>query len=374
MKISSSDVAFASTHDAWQTLTSDTQLRAWADAGRNGNRSGGFSLDARAFTQVTLSENARTQLRQSQQRDGAAAATKDDVAQPDPATKSSDANQERDDALPTRLRLLKDIVEAMTGRRVRFITSADLQGTTPETATPPDKETPSSGTPDRSPRAGWGIQFSARNVQEDYERSTFSAKGSVILSSGQRIGFDLTLTLERYQRTETNVTVQAGDAPMKDPIVINLDGSALGTDGTSIKFDLTGDGSLARLPVLPGAGYLALDRNGNGRIDDGRELFGPRSGNGFDELRQLDADGNGWIDAADPAFAKLAVWRPEATGKGKLESLASAGIGALYLGNTATPYTLKDGRSAELGVVRSSGVYLKETGEAGSMQQIDVAA
>jgi hypothetical protein len=47
-------------------------------------------------------------------------------------------------------------------------------------------------------------------------------------------------------------------------------------------------------------------------------------------------------------------------------------VGALYLGNAQTPFALKDGANADLGRVRASGVYLREDGSAGTLQQIDV--
>ena len=48
--------------------------------------------------------------------------------------------------------------------------------------------------------------------------------------------------------------------------------------------------------VEPGSGMLALDRNGDGKVNDGRELFGPTAGNGFAGACRPDADGNRWID------------------------------------------------------------------------------
>jgi hypothetical protein len=63
--------------------------------------------------------------------------------------------------------------------------------------------------------------------------------------------------------------------------------------------------------------WLALDRNDNGTIDDGRELFGSmtelpdgrRAENGFAALAALDDNGDGWITSADASFDKLLVWR-----------------------------------------------------------------
>lgn len=53
---------------------------------------------------------------------------------------------------------------------------------------------------------------------------------------------------------------------------------------------------------------MALDVNYDGIINDGRELFGPRTGNGFLELAEFDIDGNNWIDENDPIFEKLRIW------------------------------------------------------------------
>ena len=63
-----------------------------------------------------------------------------------------------------------------------------------------------------------------------------------------------------------------------------------------------------------------------------------------------------------------------ATGQNNLRSLAEAGVGALYLGRVATPFSLRDTQQATLGEVRSSGVYLRADGQAGVLQQIDLSA
>ena len=139
-------------------------------------------------------------------------------------------------------------------------------------------------------------------------------------------------------------------------------------------FDLDADGQQEQIARLAGgSGYLALDRNRNGRIDDGSELFGPQSGNGFTELARLDSDGNGWIDAADPGFARLALWQPAADGKGTLQTLGDAGIGALALAHLATPFELRDENNKDLGAVKSGGFFISESGKAGSMQEVDLS-
>jgi hypothetical protein len=112
-----------------------------------------------------------------------------------------------------------------------------------------------------------------------------------------------------------------------------------------------------------------FDRNGNGTVDDGSELFGPASGDGFAELAGYDSDGNGWIDEADPVFARLRLWSsPQAS----LQPLLDAGVGAIGLAAVATPFRLQaDGQN--LGELRSSGIWLGEQGSVGTVHQIDVA-
>ena len=56
-------------------------------------------------------------------------------------------------------------------------------------------------------------------------------------------------------------------------------------------FDLDADGKEEEISVLNGSGYLALDKNGDGTINDGSELFGTRNGDGFADLAQYDEDG-----------------------------------------------------------------------------------
>lgn len=89
------------------------------------------------------------------------------------------------------------------------------------------------------------------------------------------------------------------------------------TAGDSSAFDLAGRGmSVATDWPAASTPWLALDRNGNGRIDDGRELFGSaavlasgaHASNGFQALAELDSNGDGRITPADAAWSQLSVW------------------------------------------------------------------
>lgn len=111
------------------------------------------------------------------------------------------------------------------------------------------------------------------------------------------------------------------------PIVIDLarDGVELGKAGTGVYFDVNADGVRDHVQwVRPGGdeGFLAMDRSGNGLVDDGAELFGVgtplvldgrNAPNGFVGLAQYDArelggNDDGWITDADAVWPQLRIW------------------------------------------------------------------
>ena len=122
-----------------------------------------------------------------------------------------------------------------------------------------------------------------------------------------------------------------------------------------------------------GSGFLALDKNGDGIINDGSELFGTVSGNGFADLSQYDDDGSGWIDEADEIFDKLRIWQMNPDGTSSLAALGKAGIGAICLGTAETEFSLNQADNTNKAVIRKSGIFLYENGMAGTVQQVDMA-
>jgi len=203
---------------------------------------------------------------------------------------------------------------------------------------------------------------------KDSERSDVCGRGCVRTQDGRQIAFDYSLHLARdYQRTSTQL--DGGTITLKDPLILSFEGKSAELSARRISFDLDADGKAEEIPGLgKDSGFLVFDRNGNGKADDGRELFGVASGNGFADLAALDDDHNGWVDENDSAYKKLSVW----SGDG-LSSLAQRGIGALYTGATEAPFSLKTADNALLGQIRAAGIYLTECGEVGHLQQVDLA-
>ena len=157
-----------------------------------------------------------------------------------------------------------------------------------------------------------------------------------------------------------------------DPLILNFEGNYADLTDEKYEFDLDADGNTELISYLAGnSGMLALDRNSDGIINDGSELFGAQTGNGFAELAAYDEDSNGYIDEADSIFDQLLIWR-KGREEDTLETLSERDIGAIYLGATDTPFDIKGEDNLHNGRVRTSGVYLTEAGEVGTLQQIDM--
>jgi|WetSurMetagenome_2_1015567.scaffolds.fasta_scaffold00013_68 hypothetical protein len=222
--------------------------------------------------------------------------------------------------------------------------------------------------------SGWGVEFSSTSFHYEAEQMRVSASGSVTTQDGRDIKFSIDLGMSREYTSIEHETITAR-AVTTDPLVINFSGGLPGLSDTKFVFDLNNDGENELVyATASGSGFLALDGNGDGKINNGSELFGPTTGSGFSELSSYDGDRNGWIDENDGIFAKLSIWTKDAAGNDKLLTLKEAGIGALSVSNVASGFSLTDGANQLKGQVQSSGIYLTEQGGVGAMQQIDLAA
>jgi hypothetical protein len=241
--------------------------------------------------------------------------------------------------------LMRLVVELFTGKKID------------------DVELPECDAEPEAPRAQPqpSVELHYEHVRYEAEKADFRAQGVVTTGDGRQIALDLRIGMQREQYER--VTLDVGQPPATDPLVLNFESATTALGGTRMSFDLDLDGEADQV-ALPSAGsaFLAFDRNHNGKIDDGSELFGPASGNGFAELAALDGDGDGWIDEDDAAFDQLRVW----DGTGDPLTLAQAGVGAIHTGSAATPFTL-DG-----GVIQSTGVWLGEDGSAHTVQHVDL--
>ncbi len=220
----------------------------------------------------------------------------------------------------------------------------------------------------------WQVERKESAFVKEEEVTNFSSTGLVKTADGRNISFNVNVEMSRS--FEQYITSKSSEEViLQDPIVINLDNAPANISDMTFRFDIDADGNEEEISSLgKGSGFLASDKNNDGIINDGSELFGATTGNGFDELAQYDEDGNGWIDEADSIYSKLKVWTKDEDGKDVLLSLKEANVGAIYLKNVSTEFSVNDSETNEQKAqVRKTGMYLKETGEAGTLQQIDFA-
>ena len=218
----------------------------------------------------------------------------------------------------------------------------------------------------------WQRVTSVSTERTENEYTSFQSKGLAVTEDGRTIDFDVSFSMARSFSSKYE-SLTREEFIMTDPLIINLDNSAPSVSDVKFRFDLDSDGRKEEISFAgKGSGFLALDSNNNGVIDDGSELFGTKSGNGFADLAAYDQDGNHWIDENDAVYDKLRVWTKDEQGQDRLMSLKEANVGAIYLGSVSTEFTLKDAANETNAVVRRSGVYLKETGEAGTLSHVDL--
>lgn len=220
----------------------------------------------------------------------------------------------------------------------------------------------------------WTKTTATSSFFSEMECTTFSATGLAKTADGREINFNVDLEMSRGF-TAKYESLEQSSYILTDPLVINLDSNVGSVTDMKFLFDIDSDGKEEEISFAgQGSGFLALDKNKDGIINDGSELFGTKSGDGFKDLAQYDEDGNGWIDEADSIFKDLKVWTKDENGNNKLIDLLSADVGAIYLGNADTQYSLNDMLTNETkGVIRKTGVYLKESGGVGTVQHIDLA-
>ena len=175
----------------------------------------------------------------------------------------------------------------------------------------------------------------------------------------------------------------------RDPLVLDLDGDGIETlainPASPILFDMDADG------LKTGTGWIkaddalvVLDRNGNGLIDSGAELFGdatvlqngPRAGlkaaNGFEALADFDANADGVINSADAAYTNLRLWQDTnqdgISQSTELKTLPDSGIASINVVGTASNVNLGGGNTQVL-----AGSFTRTNGQSGTAGVAELA-
>lgn len=137
-------------------------------------------------------------------------------------------------------------------------------------------------------------------------------------------------------------------------------------DGNGMRDDVSWTGQ--------GDGFLVIDRNGNGRVDDGSELSlhaeAHNARTSFAALGTLDSNRDGIISALDARFSKLKIWRDlnsnGVTDAGELLGLDDLGIVSINLNSQSRDGQSKIGRDLLL----SSSFFTRSDGSTGSVGDV----
>jgi Ca2+-binding RTX toxin-like protein len=157
-----------------------------------------------------------------------------------------------------------------------------------------------------------------------------------------------------------------------DPLVFDLTGGGINLTGVSSAAPMF-DANRTGFAVHTGwfgqnDGILVLDNNGNGQIDDISEVVGSEGG-GFAALAQYDVNEDGVVDANDPMYAHLRIWRDTngdaKVDDGELMTLAQAGIASINVASTA-----QTGANIAGNPVLASGSFTRADGTSGTVDDV----
>ena len=176
---------------------------------------------------------------------------------------------------------------------------------------------------------------------DELEKILFGEDGKA--QTTDELDFDLNLNFnlkilqerretEQRREKQENLEISLEAAMESDPLVLDLNGDGIDTTGleNGVYFDIDGDGEVEQSSFVSGDDFLlALDRNRNGVLDSGKELFGQANGyrDGIEELKSLDENQDGLIDARDSVFEDLMLVNKNRPSR----SLSDAGVTEISL-------------------------------------------
>lgn len=369
MRIENSSIQLHGSSASIENHTKEESLKMWVGNGRP------IFSDEKPVSLFSFAENPPPGDTLELSAEGKAALERQmAAASPGGIVDEDDASLELTDKDKQKLYMLQKMIEALTGKKLNFIIPKKIKL---ENSQINIQSLPSGRQLQPiqlQQRQGWGVEYELHEAHYEKQTMSFSAEGTVKTADGKEINFNLDLNMSREFASRLDVSFRAGDAVKVDPLVINFDSPAAVLTNNKFSFDIDNDGDNEQISFATGgSGFLALDINNDGIINNGSELFGPQSGNGFNDLAKYDGDSNGWIDENDEIYDKLRIWSKDENGNDQLLAIGAKGIGAIYLGNVATAYDMKTTGNQTLGSIARTGIFLNENGSAGTIQHVDLA-
>lgn len=267
-----------------------------------------------------------------------------DTIQPD---NTSEKPIEEDNQAPPDIQVKRRLIESLKGKDVDWYSPrASSDSRVNESDQPPSQL----------------IEYVKRETFQAYD---FSARLNLLAGDGKQLSLSADI---RWQHLRIEEQLLVVPAELHDPLVLNFNAEPVTFRGT-VAFDLNSDGHADTLPVPEGnAGYLIHDKNGNQLFDQSDELVGLKSGNAWQDLADIDENGNGWLDRQDSEYGALFWWQPGTAQS--LYSLDEKQIEGIFLQSSATPATLYNDE-APLAQLRDTGVFIHSDNQLGIAQRFD---
>jgi hypothetical protein len=226
-------------------------------------------------------------------------------------------------------------------------------------------------------------QVSITTLLTEQQQLNFAMQGEFIIDN-KKVNLNYQLNLKASYSSIHSIETTA--AALKDPVVIQFGTRSIGYITDYTKFDINNDNKQNDLPIFSGdVGYLIFDKNNNHHVDNGGELFGPTTNNGFSELAQLDSNNNGFFDNQDDKYSQIYIWQPKQTkpnsneqspNKQNLVSLSQAGIKAISLNAITTQFNFRDQSKDNKGEINArltqTSFAISENNKTLGVHQIDV--
>lgn len=354
MKIASSQVALSNDYQREEVNERRVALaRSAADGGGTGTAAN-----------VTINQVQLRQSRLEASMQSAVVSATEGEASSAAKAEQADVTDEMNGHYDKSLYMMKMILERMSGKKIELFDSASFNAkiSDVETANAQAMQGP------QGEGASPDDLMVVANYHYEKESNQLQFAGVIERENGQQTRFAMAVEFsQEYESLSLDIVRRE---ELKDPLVLSFSTEPVKLSSEKFQFDIDSDGEKDDISLLEaGYGYLALDKNGDGVINSGNELFGAQSGNGFAELAQYDDNQDGYIDENDAIYKDLSIWIKNENQDTQV-SLKDKGVGAIGLENVNSPYTIRDG-DERLGIIQKSGYYLNEDGTPGLIQQLD---
>ncbi len=347
MKIASFNVELQSSRQFSQSFETSERLEVWrGDAALPEVRQDGVNISA-AGRAAQLADAATAGTR------AADSASLDDAAEHDP-----------------KLSMLIRMIELLTGKPVQRFSARDLERLQAADA---ELSPGAGGRAAGGQGAGFGMAYDFSATYAESETTSFAASGVVRTADGAEIRFELGFTMSRSYSESVSASLRVGEQRVKDPLVLDFGGPASALSDLRFDFDLDGDGTKEQLPMVGARASSPSTATPTGASTTGESSSARRAATVLPNSPRSTTMAMAGSTNPTPRGRNCASGNLDAEGRGRVQTLKEAGVGAFYLGRVDTPFSLRNAANETLGEMRASSIYLREDGRAGTVSQIDLA-